>query len=102
MFEVKLQGTVGNAHQEAVANLGDNVFNLELDWISRYQEWNVLIHVEGQDEPLTTDAVLNPGMNLLDGIFGYGRFYCYGEQPTLNNLGVDSFLIWVSDDEIHK
>lgn len=102
MFEVKLQGNVKNAHQEFSVTLGDYIFNFEMDWITRNQEWKVAISIVDQDESLITDAILNPGVNLLDGIFGYGRFYCYGEQPTLNNLGIDSFLIWVSDDEIHR
>lgn len=102
MFEVKLQGGVRNAHQEFSVTLGIHVFNFEMDWRTRYEEWQVTIFVDDQVDPLVTDAVLNPGMNLLDGIFNYGRFYCYGEQPTLENIGIDSFLIWVSDDEIRR
>lgn len=102
MFEVKMQGTVRNAHQEFSVTLGDYIFNFNMDWRERYEEWSVRIQVEGQEDSLITDAVLNPGTNLLDGINGYGRFYSYGEQPTLDNIGIDSFLIWVSDNEIHK
>lgn len=102
MQEVKIQSTVRNAHQTFTVPLGGFVFNFEMDWSTRFEEWGVMIQIEGEPEPLVTKSILNPGMNLLEGIHGYGRFYCYGEQPTLSNLGVDAFLIWVSDNEIHK
>lgn len=105
MIEIKTQGTVNNAHQEFSAAIGSNVFSINMDWIGREDQkyWTVDIYV-GNDPliPLVTGAVFNPGMNLLDGIHGYGRFYCYGEQPTLDNVGISSFLIWVDEDEIQK
>lgn len=102
MIEVKIQGGYVNAHQEFSVALGKTVFNINLDWISRLKEWKVSIYAEDKSIILVTDAVLNPGMNLLDGIAGYGRFYCYGDQPTIDNIGTDSFLLWVSDDEIQN
>ena len=97
MIEIPLANGSANAHQRFGVQLGDNYLDFEIDFISYTDTpaWTVNILRDGT--PLITGAMLVPGADVAANYrAGIGRLVFVGDEVTLNNLGVDNHLTWVS------
>lgn len=96
---IPLIGGSANAHQLFTVQLGDNLVDITLSYL-QVGQWSMNIDREGVR--LVSGAMLEPNCdiisawNLTDDI---GRFVITGADPTLDNLGIDNTLSWVSPDE---
>lgn len=96
---IPLEGGSINAHQTFTVQLGDNLLDVTLSYLQSGQ-WSVNIDREGVR--IVSGAMLEPNCdvisawNLTDDI---GRLVITGDEPTLDNLGVDNTFSWVSPDE---
>ena len=93
-----LSGAV-NAHQQFTMQLGDNLLAFTLNFITLAgPAWSMDVSREGV--PLIAGAMLEP-----DAIVSQpyeadiGRLVFTGLDVTLDNLGIDNTLTWVSDDD---
>lgn len=96
---IPLLGGSVNAHQQFTMQLGDNLLTFTLNFITLAgPAWSLDVANEGV--PLIAGAMLEP-----DAIISQpydadiGRLVFTGLDVTLDNLGVDNKLTWVSDDE---
>jgi hypothetical protein len=96
---ISLEGGSVNAHQSFSVQLGDNFLTFTLGYLQSGQ-WFVNIDREGVR--LVSGAMLEPNCdtieawNLTDDI---GWLVFTGADTTLDNLGVENTLTWVSPDE---
>lgn len=98
MKKINIKGGAALSHQSFSATLGTNVYEFNFNWNFRKQMWIVDVTVD--DVEIVSGTGFTPGSNLLHGYHGYGMIFCFGNEPTLDNLGEDCFPIWVSEDEI--
>ncbi len=97
--QIPLKGGSENAHQEFSANLGENQVNFRLNYITRQDEngsfskWSLDAYVEGvlvaAGMMLEVGAVINKHYQA-----GIGKLSFVGQAATLDNLGLDNFLVW--------
>lgn len=99
MITLPLRSGASNAHQVFSIQLGDNFLEFTLNYITVFgPAWSVDIRREG--ELLVAGAMLEPGAILTESYnAGIGKLYFEGEDVTLDNIGKDNRLVWVSDDE---
>ena len=100
ILEIPIKGGAENAHQSFTANLGGNEFTFYLNFMAYLDEpsWNMDIEVNG--EMLIYGLLLKCGCDLLSEYqFNLGGLLIFGEEPTLDNLGVSNTFVWVSEDE---
>lgn len=98
MQEIPLSNGSANAHQEFSLQLGDNYLDFEINYISYTDTpaWTMNILRDGT--PLVMGAMLVPGADAINGYrAGIGRFVFTGDEVTLDNLGVNNHLVWVSE-----
>lgn len=98
MQEIPLSNGSANAHQEFSLQLGDNYLDFEINYISYTDTpaWTMNILRDGT--PLVMGAMLVPGADVINGYrAGIGRFVFTGGEVTLDNLGVNNHLVWVSE-----
>lgn len=98
MIEIPLANGSANAHQRFGVTLGDNYLNFEIDYLSYVDKpaWSMNILRDGT--PLVSGAMLVPGADVISTYrAGIGRLVFVGSEITLNNLGVDNHLVWVSE-----
>lgn len=98
MIEIPLDNGSANAHQTFSVELGGKYLSFEMNYLS-YNElpgWTVNISRDGT--PLVTGAMLVPGADIVANYrANIGILLFVGDEPTLDNLGVDNHLIWVSE-----
>lgn len=90
-----LAGAV-NAHQRFAVQLGDNLISFEVDYISYldYPAWSMNIIRDGTK--LVSGAMLEPGSDVIEDYrTGIGQLVFTGRDVTLDNLGIDNFLVWI-------
>lgn len=99
MENVPLQNGAANAHQVFTMQLGDNLLEFRLNYITLAgPAWSMDILREGV--LLVAGAMLEPD-TIITRNYGadIGRFIFTGAEVTLDNLGLDNKLTWVADDE---
>lgn len=99
MITIPLLNGAANAHQVFTIQLGDNLLDLKLNYITiAGPAWSVDISREGVT--LISGAMLEPNAIITDNYNAdIGRLIFTGADVTLDNLGVDNTLVWLSDDE---
>lgn len=99
MITIPLKNGASNAHQLFTIQLGDNFLQFTLNYITiAGPAWSVDISREGVT--LISGAMLEPNAVITDGYeAGIGKLVFIGDDVTLDNLGVNNRLVWVSDDE---
>ena len=99
MITVPLLNGASNAHQQFNIQLGDNLLTFIVNYITvAGPAWSVDISREGVS--LISGAMLEPNAIITDNYnAGIGRLVFTGAAVTLDNLGTDNRLVWVSDDE---
>lgn len=98
MQEIPLSNGSANAHQQFNLQLGDNYLDFEIDYLSYLDvpAWSMNIYRDGT--PLVLGAMLVPGANVVSGYRAdIGLFVFTGDEVTLDNLGVNNHLVWVSE-----
>lgn len=98
MIEIPLSAGSANAHQRFGAQVGENYLDFEVDYLSYLDQpaWTMNILRDGTY--LVTGAMLVPGADVTANYrAGIGRFVFVGDEVTLDNLGVDNHLVWVSE-----
>ena len=89
MITIPLLNGAVNAHQEFDKQLGDNFLQFTINYVTLAgPSWSVDISRAGVS--LINGAMLEPNAIITDN---------YDADVTLDNLGVDNKLVWVSDDE---
>lgn len=99
MITIPLLSGAANAHQKFTLLLGDNLLEFTLNYITvAGPAWSVDIVREGVT--LINGAMLEPNAIITDNYeANIGRLVFTGADVTLDNLGKDNQLVWVSDDE---
>lgn len=99
MITLPLKNGASNAHQIFSVQLGDNFLEFTLNYITESgPAWSCDISREGVT--LISGAMLEPGAIITENYEAdIGTLYMVGEDVTLDNLGTDNKLVWVSDDE---
>lgn len=96
---VPLIGGVDNTNYKFSIQLGDNFLQFNVNYLAYAgPSWSVDIAREGVT--LINGAMLEPNAIITDNYDAdIGRLVFIGEDVTLDNLGINNTLIWVSDDE---
>jgi len=83
-----------DAHQEFSVQIGDNLLDFRLNYITRSPGWSVDISLDGVR--LISGAMLVPGAEITK-IYraGIGRLVFVGDAPTLDNLGKSNALVLI-------
>jgi len=96
MLTIPLQAGAVNAHQRFTVQLGDNLISFEIDYISYLDApaWTMALIRDGSR--LISGAMLEPGSDIIQSYrTGIGQMVFTGKDVTLDNLGVDNWLVWV-------
>lgn len=100
MVEIPLVGGAGNTHQTFSAILGGVELSFKLDYLAYLESpaWNMTLG-KG-NEVLVEGLLLKCGCDMLAPYqLGLGALVLAGNDPTMNNLGVENTLYWLSEDE---
>lgn len=100
MVEIPLVGGAGNTHQTFSAILGGVELSFKLDYLAYLESpaWNMTL--DKGNEVLVEGLLLKCGCDMLAPYqFGLGALVLAGNDPTMNNLGVENTLYWLSEDE---
>ena len=99
MIQIPLPSGAANAHPTFQIQLGDNLVQFNLNWLTLNEVWNCDILVEGVTLAAGITLVSNAELiEVYETSLG-GKLYLVGDEPTLDNLGVSNYLVWVGDDE---
>lgn len=98
MQEIPLSNGSANAHQRFSLQLGDNYLDFEVDYLSYLDVPAWTLSILRDATPLVLGAMLVPGADVVSGYrANIGRFVFVGDEVTLDNLGVNNHLVWVSE-----
>lgn len=99
MITVPLVAGAENAHAVFSIQLGDNFLQFTQNYITEAgPAWSIDIDREGVR--LISGAMLEPNAVITDNYeANIGRLAFVGKDVTLDNLGVENSLVWLSDDE---
>ncbi|MEK2607690.1 hypothetical protein WLF18_01030 [Pseudomonas shirazensis] len=96
MLVIPLRPGAANAHQRFSLQLGENLIEFEVDFVSYLDApaWSMNLIRDGSR--LVSGAMLEPGSDVIQ-IYrtGIGQMVFTGADVTLDNLGVDNSLVWV-------
>jgi hypothetical protein len=93
--EIPLVGGSVNSHQIITVQLGDNLLEMTLDYLQTGQ-WTLAISQEGTT--LASGAMLEPNCDIIESFrLGIGKLVFVGDNTTLDNLGKNNSLVWVSE-----
>lgn len=96
MNVIPLRAGAENAHQRFSAQLGDNLIDFEIDFVSYLDEpaWSMNLLRDGTR--IVAGAMLEPGSDIIQSYrTGIGQMVFTGANVTLDNLGIDNFLVWI-------
>ena len=96
MLTIPLAAGVDNAHQRFSVQLGDNLVAFQIDFISYLDApaWSMNLMRGGVI--LASGVMLEPGSDVIQSYqAGIGQLVFAGKDVTLDNLGVDNFLVWI-------
>ena len=97
---IPLEGGPQNAHQTFSVELAGRDITFKLDWCGYvdFPFWNLDILERGL--PLVLGLKVVPGCDLVEPYkLGLGKLVLVGEEPTLDNLGIDNQLVWIDPNE---
>jgi hypothetical protein len=97
MVEIPLSNGSENAHQLFSVQLGDNYLDFEINYLAYIDVpcWTVNIRIDGT--PIVMGAMLVPGADIVANYnVDIGRFVFVGDEATLDNLGKNNTLVWVT------
>lgn len=99
MITIPLLNGAADAHQQFDIQLGDNLLQFTVNYVTvAGPAWSVDIVREGVT--LINGAMLEPNAVITDNYDAdIGRLVFTGLDVTLDNLGIDNKLTWVSDNE---
>lgn len=96
MLVIPLRPGATNAHQRFSLQLGENLIEFEVDFVSYLDApaWSMNLIRDGSR--LVSGAMLEPGSDVIQ-IYrtGIGQMVFTGADVTLDNLGIDNNLVWV-------
>lgn len=96
MLTIPLAAGAANAHQRFGVQLGENLINFEIDFISYLDTpaWSMNLIRDGS--VIVSGAMLEPGSDIIQSYrAGIGQIVFTGKDTTLNNLGIENFLVWI-------
>lgn len=96
MLVIPLRPGVANAHQRFSVQLGENLIEFEVDFISYLDApaWSMNLIRDGSR--LVSGAMLEPGSDVIQSYrAGIGQMVFTGADVTLDNLGIDNNLVWI-------
>lgn len=96
MLTIPLRAGSANAHQRFGVQLGDNLIDFEIDFISYLDApaWSMNLLRDGTR--IVSGAMLEPGSDVIQSYrTGIGQLVFTGADVTLDNLGVDNWLVWI-------
>lgn len=96
MLTIPLAAGVDNAHQRFSVQLGDNLIAFQVDFISYLDvpAWSMNLIRGGVT--LASGVMLEPGSDVIQSYqASIGQLVFTGKDVTLDNLGVDNFLVWI-------
>ncbi|MHA6160966.1 phage baseplate plug family protein [Pseudomonas sichuanensis] len=96
MLTIPLGAGAANAHQRFTLQLGENLIDFELDFISYLDvpSWSMNLVRDGS--PIASGAMLEPGCDVIQSYrLTIGQLVFTGAEVTLDNLGIENFLVWV-------
>lgn len=98
MIEIPLLNGSANAHQGFSVELGQQYLTFSVNYLSYLDTPGWSVDVSRDGTPLISGAMLVPGADIAANYrAGIGLLIFVGDEPTLNNLGVDNHLLWVSE-----
>ena len=93
METIPLSSGAANAHQIFSVQLGENLLEFRVNYITRSPGWSADIYREGI--LLIAGAMLVPGAEITKNYSAdIGRLIFIGDDPTIDNLGQANSLIW--------
>lgn len=95
---IPLVGGAANADYTFDVQLGDNTVGFRVHYLTTQAQWTCDLSVEGTI--VAAGVMLLTGDELI-GIYhtGLGKLVLNGTDPTLDDLGTNNQLVWISDDE---
>lgn len=96
MLTIPLGAGAANSHQRFDVQLGENLINFEIDFISYLATpaWSMNLLRDGS--MIVSGAMLEPGSDIIQSYrAGIGQMVFAGNDATLNNLGIENFLVWI-------
>lgn len=96
MLTIPLRAGSANAHQRFGVQLGENLIDFEIDFISYLDApaWSMNLLRDGTR--IVSGAMLEPGSDLIQSYrTGIGQLVFTGADVTLDNLGIDNWLVWI-------
>lgn len=98
MTEIPLANGSANAHQRFSIQLGENFLDFEINYLSYLDKEAWTMNVLRDGTPLVYGAMLVPGADVIANYGAdIGRLVFVGDEVTLDNLGVQNHLVWVSE-----
>lgn len=96
MLTIPLGAGASNSHQRFGVQLGESLINFEIDFISYLDApaWSMNLLRDGS--MIVSGAMLEPGSDIIQSYrAGIGQIVFTGNDVTLNNLGIENFLVWI-------
>lgn len=98
MIEIPLLNGSVNAHQRFSVQLGVNLIDFQVDYVSYLDSpaWSMNLFRDGS--PLVLGAMLEPGCDVIGNYRAkIGMLVFVGDAVTLDNLGIANHLVWVTE-----
>jgi len=96
MLTIPLAAGVDNAHQRFSVQLGDNLIAFQVDFISYLDAPAWSMNLVRGGVTLASGVMLEPGSDVIQSYqAGIGQLVFTGKDVTLDNLGIDNFLVWI-------
>lgn len=96
MLTIPLAAGVDDSHQRFNVQLGDNLIAFEVDFISYLDAPAWSMNLTRGGVRLASGVMLEPGSDVIKSYqAGIGQLVFTGKDVTLNNLGIDNFLVWI-------
>lgn len=88
-----------NPHQNFSVTLGSYTLKFEFSWITRFGYFRVNVFEQSDNNRvIALGQAARSGVDILSRFEKYGRVYIAGSEPTLENIGVNSKLMWEAPD----
>lgn len=96
MLVIPLRAGAENAHQRFSVQLGENLIDFEIDFISYLDAPAWSMNLLRDSTRLVSSAMLEPGSDVIQSYrTGIGQLVFTGGDVTLDNLGIDNYLVWI-------
>ena len=96
MAIIPLTAGAENSHQRFSVQLGDSLIAFEVDFISYLDAPAWSMNLTRGGVRLASGAMLEPGSDVIKSYqAGIGQLVFTGKDVTLDNLGIDNFLVWI-------